>query len=468
MKCSLTILWMLVLLSTLVPAAAGSVDNPYSLEACIDIALKNNQRQQISRLAVETAEAQLQQALSSYWPQVSFQSGYNRLDEELNFIFPEETSQYTISGIGQDPITTTVNIPAKDITVIERDNLLSRLNLMMPIFTGGMRPAVVRQAKAGVEAAQHARKRTQLELIHDVKRFYFGAILARQVSSIGDDAFKRLKTTVELTETLYQGGSSSVSKRDYLRSKMALDYARSIVTTLQTNVALAESALGNTMGMAWDKLVKPADNEIPYTPVGSDLKKMVAGAYRFNPDWLQLEAAIKAYEAKVDEQKAERWPIIGVTGTLWRWDHKMDNSGAGTDQNSEGWSVGVGLEVPLFKGFLTTNKIKAARLALEAMEARQLLFKEGLGLLLKHAFLEMEQARNVHEASKSAADNAVEHRDLTERAYRHEMVETSDLIEAQVIEALALANAQKALYSHAKARFQVDFLVGQEITRFFE
>ena len=124
-----------------------------------------------------------------------------------------------------------------------------------------------------------------------------------------------------------------------------LESARSIVTALQTNVELTESALGNTMGMSWNEPVRPEDMEIQFVPVDADLDQMVAGAYRFNPDWQQLESAVEAYEAKVDEEKAQRWPMIGVSGTLWRWDNNMENSGLGTDQNKDGWTVGIGLKV---------------------------------------------------------------------------------------------------------------------------
>ncbi len=459
---------LLAILGLVLPLAAWPADTVSTLQECIRIALEKNRQQQISQLAVETAEAQLKQAFSSYWPQVSFESGYNHFDENINFIFPQETSQYVISGLAPVPLSTTVTVPAKDVTVMERDNLFSRLQVMMPLFTGGTRKATVRQARAGVSAAQQARRRTQLQLIHDVRCMYHAAILARRVAAIGSDALKRLEATVELSEALYQGGSQSVTRRDYLRSKMVLESARSIVTALQTNIALTESALGNTMGMAWNEAVRPADSRIPFVTVDTDLGQMVASAYRFNPDWQQLASAIEAYDAKVDEQKAKRWPMVGLSGTLWRWDHNMNDSGLGTADNEKGWTVGVGLEVPLFSGFLTTNKIKAARLEFEAMQARQMLFKEGLALQLKHAFLQMDQAGHVQGSAKAAAQYATEHRDLTERAYRQDMVKTDDLLEAQIIEALTLANAQKALYSHAASRFLVDFLVGREISRLFE
>ena len=64
------------------------------LEKCIDIALARNHRRKVSRLSVSIAEQQHSQALSAYWPKLLLNSSYHRTDEDVNFIFPEETSQY--------------------------------------------------------------------------------------------------------------------------------------------------------------------------------------------------------------------------------------------------------------------------------------------------------------------------------------------------------------------------------------
>jgi outer membrane protein len=440
-------------------------DGPLTVDQCIAIALERNQHRRISQLGVETAEAQLQQALSAYWPQVSFETAYTQLDEDINFIFPRETSQYTISGIAPVPLTTTVTVPEKNVKVMERDNIVSRLQLMYPLCTGGLRGAVVRQARAGVAAARQASRRSDLQLVYDVQRMYYGAVLAQRLSAIGEQALLRLQATVDLTETLYKGGSQSVTKRDYLRSKVVLESARSIVALMQSNVELAKAALANTMGLEWDSPIELAEKEIPYSPVQVELGRMVAGAYRFNPDWKQLEAAIDASDAKVSEEKSRRWPKIGLTGTLWRWDNDMNNSGLATDDNEQGWSVGVGLKLPLFTGFLTTGKIKAARTRLEAMKARQLLFKGGLALQIKHAFLQMDHARRVRESTRAAAETATQNRDLTERAYRMDLVGADDVIESQVMESLTQARAEESLYGYAAAQYLLSYLVGTQVER---
>jgi outer membrane protein len=443
-------------------------DGPLTLDQCIAIAKEQNQQHRISQLGVETAEAQLQQALSAFWPQASFDTAYTQLDEDVNFIFPRETSQYTISGLAPVPLTTTVTVPEKNVKVMDRDNIISRLQMVYPLCTGGLRGAMVRRAKAGVAAAKQASRRTELQVVYDVQRMYYGAVLAQRLSVIGEQALQRLQATVDLTETLYKGGSQNVTKRDYLRSKVILESARSIVSLMQSNVQLAKAALANTMGLAWDSTVEPAEKEVPYAPIQMKLDRMVAGAYRFNPDWKQLAAAIDADEAKVSAEKSRRWPLIGLTGTLWRWDNDMDNSGLATDNNESGWSVGVGLRLPLFTGFLTSGKIRAARTQLEALKARQVLFKGGLALQVKQAFLQMDHARRVRESTRVAAETATQNRDLTERAYRMDLVGADDVIESQVMDSLTQARFEESQYSYAAAQYLLSYLVGTQVERMFQ
>jgi outer membrane protein TolC len=456
---------LIIVLQTPLALTASEQRGPLTLDQCIALALKQNQQRRITQLGVETAEAQLQQALSAYWPQVSFETAYTQMDEDINFIFPRETSQYTISDITQVPMTATVTIPKKNVKVMERDNIVTRLKMMYPLYSGGLRKAMIRRADAGVASAKQVNRRTELQLIYDVKRMYYGAVLARRLYDIGEQALLRLQATVELTETLYKSGSKIVNKRDYLRSKVIFESAHTIVTLMRSNVELAQTALANTMGLKWDHTIDLAENQIPYIPIQVELDHMVAGAYSFNPDWKQLEAAVDAYDAEVSKEKSRRWPNVGLTGTLWRWDNDLDNSGMATDDNEQGWSVGVGMNLPLFSGFLTTGKIRTARAQLKAIKARQLLFKGGLALKIKHAFLRMDHARRIRKSTQAAAETATQNRNLTERAYRMELAGVDDVIESQVMESLTKIRAEESLYNYTSAQYLLSFLVGTEVGR---
>ena len=65
-----------------------------------------------------------------------------------------------------------------------------------------------------------------------------------------------------------------------------------------------------------------------------------------------------------------------------------------TDRDKQGWTVGAGVEIPLFSGFLTKNKVAEARARVSKIKEEQILLKEGIGLQIKDAFLGLTPPRN--------------------------------------------------------------------------
>jgi outer membrane protein TolC len=439
--------------------------SPLSVSRCIEIALEQNRKRRISKLAVETAQYQHKQALSSFWPQMRMEAAYNRQDEDVNFVFPENTYSYSVTMPGMGTIAGQTTVPEQDVTVMDRESILSSLNLTYPLFTGGLRASAVKAAESNIRAAQQAMRRTDLELVRDVQRMYYGAVLARRLSGIGEETLARLKSTTELTERLYKSGSGSVTKLDYLRSKVVFESARSIVERLTSNVPLAKAALGNTIGLGWETPFTLSEMTIPFIEMDTDLIKLVAGAYQFNPDWKRLAAGLDAARALVKKERSGYLPKVALNGTVWRWDNNLDGKGMATNRNEDGWRVGVGMQMPIFTGFMTTHKIKEAKARLKQMESRQILLKEGLALQVKHGVIRVNRSRKIRNASVKAADYAREHRELSVRAYMNELVSTEMVIESQVFEAIARAKSEMAQYENATARFDIDFVVGQQVRK---
>ncbi len=433
-----------------------------SLEQCLKIALEQNRQRTVSALAVKIAEYQHKQALSAYWPRLMLNSSYSRLDEDLEFIFPEETSNYTISGFG----SATVTVPDKKVKVAERDGGISTLDLVLPVFTGGMRSAIVKQAESGVEAARQLARRTDLKVIYDVKRIYYGAVLARGLYETSKDVLGRLKGMLTVTERFYREGSGSVTKIDYLRNKIIFESVRSAVAALESNLEISKAALLNTMGLSWKTPFELSETQIPYKPYDTNLELLVCNSYEFNPDWKQFKAGLEAAEAKIKEEKGALWPTVALTGTVWRLDNPYD-AGMTNTYNEDGWEIGFGIQIPIFSGFKTVNKIKEARARLKKMQNEQVLLREGIALQIKNIFLQMIRCKKQLDAIGKASRLAEENRKLCMRAYNSELVKIQDVIEAQLMESLLKAVYQKTLYDHSELLFHMDFVFGGEVNEVF-
>ncbi len=468
------------------------------LDQCLEIAMENNRRRPASQFAVAMAEAQHRQALAGYWPQVSVKGSYLHTSEAPNFLFPARdipvaAQSITVPG-GATNVTIPANafgpgfppqdvrmpvsypgqtittqagrmpVPAQDVKLLDPDSYTVSLNATWLLYDGGMRKGLRDQARGWLEAVKQEARRTDLEISDSVTRLYFGGVLARQLHQLGKDTLERMQTTLSLTETMYKEGSGAVKKTDYLDNKVIVESLCSAVALLEKNEEMAQAALANTMGLPWNASVKPTDREVPFEPAAENLDDLVSTAYRFSPDWNKLEAGIQAAEGAVKTARSGYYPKLAVTGELHKWWNDY-NAGLATDRNKEGWSVGIGVEIALFDGFLTYHKVKETRARLDKINEEGFLLKEGIGLQIRDIILGLDAARKSHQATLDAMQTAQENRDLNIRAYQHELVETEKVIRAQIIEALMSAQHFKTRYDHVALQSQLKLVVGTEIMK---
>jgi outer membrane protein TolC len=279
---------------------------------------------------------------------------------------------------------------------------------------------------------------------------------------VGTDTLARMEVTLELTDSMYKNGAGKVNKTDYLDNVVMVETIRSMVAELAKNEALAEAALAYTMGLPWNAIVHPAEEDVPYRPYAGNLDELVATAYEFNPDWGKLEAGLRAFEGAASTARSGYFPKIAVTGELHRWWNSY-TAGTATAANKAGWTIGVGAEIPLFDGFLTRNKVAEALARVSKLKEEKFLLREGIGLQLRQSFLSLDAASKTYQAANRAMGAARENRDLTARAYQNELVETEKVIRAQLFESLMSAQYLKARYDLVAIESQISLVIGKEV-----
>ena len=468
---------------------SASAVRELSLEDCLSEAMQNNHRRPASKYAVAMAEAQHRQALAGYWPQITGKASAMRMAEAPNFLFPSTTMSVppqvitlpagsllpaNALGAGSPPIpfaslpistpAQQIRVPEQDVRLMDPESVLASVNATWLLFDGGMRKGYREQGKGLVDMMKEEARRTDLEITDCVKRYYFGAVLARQLHQVGKDTMARMEATLNLTETMYKEGSGKVKKTDYLDNKIMVESLRSAVALLEKNEAMAQAALANTMGLSWNTSVSPSAQEIPFAPLAENLESLVSTAYQFSPDWGKIEAGIRAAEGAVRTAQSGHYPKVALTGELHKWWNNY-HYGVASDQNKEGWTVGIGMEIPIFDGFLTRHRVVESRARADKIREEKILLKEGIGLQIKDVFLGLNAAQKSFQATQTAMKSAEENRDLNTRAYQNELVETEKVIRAQLIEALMSAQHYKTRFDHVALQSQLNLLVGTEVLK---
>ncbi len=446
----------IVLICTLSHAGSHPIET-YTLDDCIAIALRKHQSLKVSDAQVAMAEALYQQAMSAYWPRLTAQAGADRADQDRSFTFRGNfTLPATIPLLGG----TSMPVNTK-IKLFDRDVARASLNLTYPVFTGLKRPAIIAQAEKSIQIAQQGQRKTNLEVVKDVKKYYYAAQFALQMEQLTYDTLERFKALEDLTERLYQNGSLRVKKTDYLRTKTTTALTRSMLNEAVYARELAHEALGNAMGQAWDAHYQLADNKTSQV-ISSELQQLIDAAKNFNPDIQQLSLAVQVAKDRITEAESGYYPMIGVRASA----HKLWNGfedGLINRDNREGWNIGVGLEWDLFSGFQTKSKVSHAKAEQRKLESQRILLDEAMALQVKQQFLRIRSSGKQIEDTESAYDFARENRKLHVRAYQQEMVETKDVIESQLVESFAQGAYFRSRYTLDLGLTSLEYLIGQNL-----
>lgn len=434
-----------------------AADYQVDLDGAIKIALSNNRRRNVSQQEIALAEAQYQQALSSFWPSVNFSANFQRLDEDPVFSVPaSQLAVPTAAG------TLNLSVPETKTKLLDRDIAIYALNIQYPLFTGGKRTAMAHQASIGIELASEAARKTDLQIIHDVTRFYYAAVMTELLIQIANSTVNELEVIRDVTQAFYKGGSASTNKRDYLQTEVTLSVARSIAARFESNKKSAISALGHSMGLDWESDIALNKIKFPDSQTHAALAKLIDDAKRFNPDIETLRLSIAATDSAIDEARSDYYPTIAIYSSIRHIENSIQSGLVGSE-NRDGWTIGLSFNLPLFDGFRTKSGVSAANIKHQRAKAQAVLLEQSIAFQIKAIFQTIEGALQQVKHSAKAADAAVQHSDLTHRMYQAGSLDTEDIIQALFLESLINANLIKEQHHLALALTNLEFMLGRQI-----
>ncbi len=468
-----------LMLTVSISYANEIINKTISLEQAIEIALANSEKNRISKYDTQIAEAQYKQAISANLPSLDLEIAAVKRDENIvnltkgEFALPQDLSnalammqaqtpadQARVQGAIATGMLPAITMPLDFESVVMGDEtVVGSLKMTYPLYTGGKISAIQKQARLGKEIANEKDKRTNQEIIFDVTKYYHGAMLAKNVTKLLKDTSARMDALNDLTKEMYEGGSENVKKTDYYRTSIANSTIKAFVVELSSNVKLAKSALIFSMGVDPKSEIKLIEKE-DTSKLSNDLNFFLDNAYQHNRQLSTLTKAIEVYDAKIDEAKSEYRPNIALFGSLDKIDNNYDG-GMSNAQNDDSWSVGVGAKWNLFNGFRTTNAVSEAKLNKMKMKEQQNMLKNALALQVKKAYFDTTSNIKEVEILKETVKTTEANRDLNTRAYQADMVETKDVVEAQITEAQIKAKYFQTIHDRALSFANLALVVGK-------
>jgi len=296
-----------------------------------------------------------------------------------------------------------------------------------------------------------------------VRKYYNGVHFTPHMKALASDTLARFEALEDLTARLYPNASLRVKRTDYLRTKTTTAVTRSMLHEARYASRLSKEALVNAMGLPLNTPLTLAA-ETPLPPFDARLEDLIADAMQFNPDKQRLELAVQAASFKIDEARSGYLPTIGLEASTYKvWNDYQ--RGLFNDDNRDGWTIGIGIKWDLFDSGLTRAEVNAAQAGKLKLEAQRVLLDNGLALQIKDDFLRIQRSRVQVDDNLKAQAYAEENRKLHVRAYQEEMVETKDVIEAQIVESFTQASLYRAGHELRTALADLDYKLGRALQR---
>lgn len=483
------IFFLLCLVSSFVFAKEVKIN----LDQALSLALENNGLNKISKLNLEIANAQYEQALSANFPSLNAILYANRDNSDTIFqqrgtftLSPEFTKTFTLantlnmpagnardnmqSAISATPLSafpTGVISADIDTKAMGRDTVRGTLELNYALYTGGKIDAIINQAKLNKELAKISIIRSENDVTFDVKKYYYGYILTNELYEIVNKIYRNMELTTQLAKNFMENSTTlKINRTDYLNAKLTTSLIQSTLAKIELNREMLKNAIANLIGLKWDDSVAISYDEDEILNQNIALQKLIQKAYELNPDISKINLAVKIKDEQINESKSTYYPQVGIFGNV----NKTYNSyeyGYLSKDNQNTWNIGIAIKMSLFDGFRMKNDVIEKKLNRKVMGEQKILLEEGLAIQLKNEFLTSNMGYKQIQILKDAVEVASENSELNLKGFQYEMVEAKDLIQSQLTEAYIKADYLKYVHDYLVSLSKIDNLVGKKIDENF-
>jgi outer membrane protein TolC len=409
---------------------------------CVAAALSQNPDLAISHAQIEQAEAAVRQARGNRMPRVNLSLTATRSNDALN-AFGLKLGQQTVNP-ATDFGPTALNHP--DAV----NNFNSRIEMLVPVYNGGMVQSYIDTAKAHVRAAQSGDQAARQQLTKHVLMAYQGVHTARAYIKVAEEGRIAAEEYVRITDRLHKQGM--VVKSDVLSAKVNLEDIKVRIIEAKNAEAAALDQLALLMGKSLDEPIDVGEPIIPTLLEGAaaDLR---AQALAEHAGLHALRSQLEGAGAQVGAARAGKKPKFTV---MLRQDWNDRNLGL----DAASYTVAGVLSWNAFDGGTTNAGIDRAQAARAELAAKLRQAEAGIGYQVTDARRKALEAEEKIAARAAGLEQAKEAQRLVKKRYENGMATLVELLAAQAQSDKSSADLVAARYELAVNRAELKRAVG--------
>ncbi|RIZ65579.1 MAG: TolC family protein [Methylococcales bacterium] len=436
----LTACTLLVVLNNM--AVAETNPPLYTLVQTIDTALANNPELSIMQARIEQADAQLGQSLAIFYPQIKTSLSYQYSNNPAQ-VFAMLISQRRLNMAGTD-----FNHPGF------AEDYRPQVTASYSLFRGGQDYYQSQAAQLGIETSELEKSATRNRLLSNVTAAFYGELAAIDSRKMSLCTIEAVQSELEQSRARFDAGA--LLKSDVLSLEVQLAEAQEADIQAANAIEIAHNMLKTLLGFSvTDAYAINVTLESQLPQASESFSELLAKALSSHPELKAAEKRVLIAEKQVAAAKGAHLPRADAFVN-----YGSDSKNLTYNSNQDNLTAGVMVEMDIFTGFSTQEKIKKAQheLTMAIETARQTRLR--IENQLKTAQLRLQEALSRAKVSALAVQASEEALRLVKEQHQAGVVTVTRYIDAEVARDKAQTRQINSHYDALRADAELKQAIG--------
>ena len=415
-----------LLAATFMLPATAQTDRAWSLQECLDYALKNNIQIQKGALTEQQGEVSLQQQKAQLLPSLSFST-----NQSMGYRPFQETTNIVQNG----QVTSTTN----RVTYQGSYNLSAQ----WMVWNGGINRMNIQAQQLKNEITALSNEQTELGIQEQIANLYVSILYTTEAKKVAEQLAQTAKTQWERAQQMQEQGQ--LAKAEVSRLEAQYNSARYDVVNSETQIAnykrQMKSLLQIDLGKSFDVAGEIPSHEQVMALIPS-AQQVYDIALATRPEIRSAERNIEAASLQERIAKAGYLPTISMNASMGdsHYSASREKTGEQMKRNLNG-NLGVSVSVPIFDQRRNKSAVEQAKLQHTTSQLDLVDARNRLSSTIEEYWLNANSNQQRYIAAKSTLESQEESYKLLDEQYKEGLKNTVDLLQGRD----ALLNAEQNL-----------------------
>lgn len=393
---------LIALVVSLCPLLAYA-QHAYTLDECLELALKNNVRIRNADNDLNAAKLQKKAAFTNYFPTVSASGG----------------------GFLADKGLLEMNTESGRLSLVD-DGIVGGVTATLPLFAGGQIVNANRLADVNVEVSRLLRRQSENEVRLTVEQYFWQVVTLKEklrTISMLQSQLEQIRRDVEAAVT-----AGVTDRNDRLQVELRNNEMRSrhisVSNTLDVSLHLLAQYIGCPKdGVGHFDVDWEMDGALPPRP--DELYRSPESSLPLTVEYSLLDKQVDAGRLQHKMSIGKNMPVVSVGGG-YVYENLMD-------RGHSFWMGGITVSVPISKWWGGSHEVRRKKLQVRNAENRMADQCELLVIRMRNAWNGVNDAYKQVEIAIESIGQAEENLRLQSDYYKAGTCTMSDLLEAQTL-----------------------------------